>query len=169
MEKRDLYDSSRNLTGEYIYANQDTPEGKYILIVAIFIQNSKGEFLIQKRSVLKGGKWATTGGHPKMGEDSLTGICTEVLEEIGVDLTPYKDQLILFKSHRGKSTFGDLYYINLDVDINNIKLQEEEVQDIKWFTISDIESLIKHDEFHKSHSCMFEDCIEYLNKTKIKK
>jgi isopentenyldiphosphate isomerase len=169
MEKRDLYDEFRNITGEYVYADQDTPEGRYILLVAVFIQNSKGEFLIQKRSVSKGGKWATTGGHPKMGEDSIAGICTEVLEEIGVDLKPYKDQLILFKTHKGNSKFADLYYINLDIDINKTKLQEEEVQDLKWFTISDIENLIEHDEFHESHTKMFRDCMKYLNKIKTKK
>lgn len=48
----------------------------------VFIQNSKGKFLIQKRSKIKNGKYATTGGHPKSGEDSIQGIISEVKEEI---------------------------------------------------------------------------------------
>lgn len=49
MEKRDLYDSNRNLTGETIYKGEQTPDGKFIVVVLIFIQNSEGKFLIQKR------------------------------------------------------------------------------------------------------------------------
>ena len=86
MEYRDLYDAKRNLTGKTIQKGEDIPEDYYILIVVVFIQNHKGEFLMQKRSERKGGKWATTGGHPKAGETSLEGIQTEVQEELGIHL-----------------------------------------------------------------------------------
>ena len=49
MEKRDLYDINRNLTGETIFKDEKTPKDRYILVVLVFIQNSKGDFLIQKR------------------------------------------------------------------------------------------------------------------------
>ena len=48
MEKRDLYDKNRNLIGKTIYKGESVPEGSYIIVVLIYIQNSKGEFLIQK-------------------------------------------------------------------------------------------------------------------------
>lgn len=163
MEKRDLYNSAREITGEYIYANEKVPKDKYILIVVIFIQNSKGQFLIQKRSKIKGGKWVSTGGHPKMGEDSLTGICTEVKEEIGFDIAPYKEKLHLFESKQGDNSFCDLYYLNIDIDINNLITQKEEVADIKWISMEEIQNLINNNEFHKAHAEMYRDCIAYLN------
>ena len=49
MEKRDLYDKNRNLTGKTIYKGESVPEGSYIVVVLIYIQNSKGEFLLQKK------------------------------------------------------------------------------------------------------------------------
>ena len=61
MEKRDLYDADRNLTGETIFKGEKIPENKYILVVLSFIENSDGKFLIQKRSVQKNGKFASTG------------------------------------------------------------------------------------------------------------
>ena len=67
MEKRDLYDEKRNLTGETILKGDKIPEGKYIVVVLVFIQNSEGKFLIQKRSERKNGKFATTDEHPKSG------------------------------------------------------------------------------------------------------
>lgn len=48
MEKRDLYDINRHLTGETILKDEKIPKDRYILVVLVFIQNSKGEFLIQK-------------------------------------------------------------------------------------------------------------------------
>ena len=50
MEKRDLYDANRNLTGKTIYKGEKIPEGSYINVVLVFIQNYEGKFLIQKRS-----------------------------------------------------------------------------------------------------------------------
>ena len=58
MEKRDLYDINRKLTGETIYKNEKIPANRYILVVLVFIQNSQGKFLIQKRSKQKDGKYA---------------------------------------------------------------------------------------------------------------
>ena len=117
MEKRDLYDKNRNLIGKTIYKGESVPEGSYIVVVLIYIQNSKGEFLLQKRSARKNGLWATTGGHPKSGEDSIQGILTEVKEEIGVDLNPEK----LVKYYGGRSekerVFWDDYYIKMDIFI----------------------------------------------------
>lgn len=51
MEKRDLYDINRNLTGETIYKGEPIPPNKYIIVVLSLMQNSNGDFLIQKRSV----------------------------------------------------------------------------------------------------------------------
>ena len=105
MEKRDLYDENRNLTGETIFKGEEIPEEKYIVVVLVFIQNSEGKFLIQKRSERKNGKYATTGGHPKSGEDSIQGIITEVKEEIGLDIKPEDLQLY----YGGKTKFEKVF------------------------------------------------------------
>ena len=129
VEKRDLYDSERNLTGKYIYAGEHPPQDLYYLVVVIFIQNSNGMFLMQKRSKIKGGEWASTGGHPKMGESSFDGIITEVNEELGIDISLYKDKIVLFKTIKASDCFVDLYYLKADIDVNSLTLQEEEVED----------------------------------------
>ena len=105
MEKRDLYDKNKQLTGETIYKGEEIPDGRYIIVVLVFIQNSKGEFLIQKRSKEKNGKYATTGGHPKSGENSLQGIVTEVKEEIDIELK--EEDLKLFYSGKSDKVFWD--------------------------------------------------------------
>ena len=47
MEYRDLYDENRKLTGEKILKDNKIPEGKYINTVVIFIENKRGELLLQ--------------------------------------------------------------------------------------------------------------------------
>ena len=163
MEKRDLYDKERKLTGETIFKGEETPEGKYIIVVLVFIQNSEGKFLIQKRSERKNGKYATTSGHPKSGENSIQGIITEVNEEIGLKLND--NDLKLYYSGRSdeKRVFWDDYYVKMDVeDITKLNLQEDEVTSVQWFTENEIKQLMKEDKFFKNHFEEFEILIDWL-------
>lgn len=152
MEKRDLYDINRNLTGEYIYKGEPLPTNKYIVVVLSFIQNSKGEFLIQKRSKEKNGKYALTGGHPKSGETSLQGMITEIREEIGLSLLPSELDLIFSGRADKDHVFFDVYYIKKDFDLSDLALQKEEVESVKWLSILEIKELIAHGLFFENHS-----------------
>ena len=152
MEKRDLYDENRKLTGETIFKGEKIPKDKYIVVVLIFIQNSKGEFLIQKRSARKNGKFATTGGHPKSGESSIQGIITEVEEEIGLKLNPKDLKLYFSGKSEAERVFWDDYYVKMDIqDIKQLKLQEDEVSSIEWLSENEIINLVKQDKFFKNH------------------
>ncbi|MBR0491062.1 MAG: NUDIX domain-containing protein [Clostridia bacterium] len=160
MEKRDLYDENRQLTGETIYKGEAIPEGRYIIVVLVFIQNSKGEFLIQKRSEIKNGKHATTGGHCKTGESSIQGILTEIKEEIGLDVKA--EDLQLYYSGKTEFAFWDDYYIKMDVpNIEQLKLQKEEVDSVCWLTEQEIKQLMKEDKFFKNHYEEFEILLEW--------
>jgi len=160
MEKRDLYDENKKLTGETIFKGETVPKGKYYITVIVFIQNTKGEFLIQKRTLKKDGKWATTGGHPVAGESSIEGIVTEVREELGIKIN--KQNLKLFKTIKTEDDFVDLYYLKEDIDIKRIKMQEEEVSDSKWASITEINQMIQKKEFNMSHAEFFKECMRYL-------
>ncbi len=164
MEYRDLYDGNRIPTGEKIKKNEPVPAGRFYVTVAVFMQNSKNEFLMQRRSKDKGGKWATTGGHPKSGETSLQGIVTEIKEELGIDVDP--KNLIFYHTIKTNKDFVDFYYLNQDFDLKDLTLQKEEVQDAKWFTIEEIEDLIKKDDFFRSHIDYIKNCLEFLSKNK---
>jgi 8-oxo-dGTP pyrophosphatase MutT (NUDIX family) len=165
MEKRDLYDENRELTGETVYKGEPIPEGKYIIVVLVYIQNSEGKFLIQKRSKLKDGKYATTGGHVKSGETSVEGILSEVREELGLELNP--DDLVLYYGNHSaeQQVFWDDYYIKLDIDdISKLKLQEEEVESVKWATAEEMKQMMKDGEFLRNHYEEFEILLDWLEK-----
>lgn len=152
MEKRDLYDISKKLTGETIYKNEKIPVNRYILVVLVFIQNSQGKFLIQKRSKQKDGKYASTGGHPKTGETSIDGMITEIKEELGLTVKPEELELIFSGQEDVKQVFFDIYYMRKDFNISDLKLQKEEVDFVEWLSFKEVETLIKKDLFLESHA-----------------
>lgn len=162
LEKRDLYDCNRNLTGETIYKGEKIPKNRYILVVLCFIQNSKGEFLIQKRSMIKNGKYGATGGHPKSGESSLEGMLTEINEEIGLSILPNEINLIFSDVEHSSQVFFDLYYLKKDFDINNLTLQKEEVDFVDWYSLDKIELLIKNNLFFENHVEELYRVLDYL-------
>ena len=160
MEKRDLYDENKILTGETIYKGQEVPKGRYYITVVVFIQNDKNEFLIQKRVAKKDGKWATTGGHPVSGETSKQGIITEIKEELGINVI--ENNIILFKTLKTEDDFVDIYYLKENVNIAKIKIQEDELEDVKWACKEEIEKLIENGQFSESHTEFFRDCLKFL-------
>ena len=158
MEYRDLYDENRKLTGEKIKKDDIVPKGKYYITVVVWIENSNNEFLLQINK--KYNMWATTGGHPKFGEDSLDGIVTEIKEELGIDVD--RDKLKLFKTIKTEDDFVDLYYLKEDIKLDCITKQEEEVSLVKWFSIDKINDLISNNSFLPAHVGFFYECLEFL-------
>lgn len=153
MEQRDLYDKNRDLTNKTIKKGEITPEGFYIIVVLIFIENSNGEFLIQRRSrKFKDGKLATTGGHVKSGDTSIEGIIEEVSEEIGLDIPPSNIQLYYSGREDSAQVFFDDYYARLDIDdLSKLKLQDNEVDEVLWMTKDEIYRACEAGEFLKNH------------------
>jgi len=160
MEKRDLYDVNKNLVGMTFNKGEQVPKGYYYLIVAVFIENSNGDFLIQKRVASKGGKWATTAGHPKSGENSIQGLCSETLEEIGVDIS--KDDVKLVDTWINNDQIFDIYYLKKDIDLKDIVIQKEEVDGVDYASRDEIKEMFLNNQFHENHYILFEKCMEKL-------
>ena len=96
-------------------------------IISFFILkvNKDNKYLIQKPSVEKGGLYSTTEGHVLYNEDSKTSIIREVKEELGIDIA--NDDIKYIGSILFGVPFGDIYYLEKDIDIDNIKLQKEKI------------------------------------------
>lgn len=169
MEKRDLYDKERNVTGKTIFKGEEIPDNMYIMVVLVYIQNSDGKFLIQKRSESENGKYAATGGHPKSGESSLQGIITEVKEELGLELEPKEFELYYSGRSDENRVFWDAYYVKKDIeDIASLNLQAEEVSSVQWLSETEIKQLMKEDKFFKNHYEEFEVLLDWLNRKQNK-
>lgn len=144
----DVYDENRNKTGEIIYRENYEPKG-YHLVVHIWIRNSKGEWLISKRTANKHCPllWECTGGSVLAGEESIDGALREVREELGISLD--KSKGFVFTSYRRDNylDFCDVWVFEHDCDIEDVTLQEDETCDAMWASGNKILSLIDNNQF----------------------
>ena len=147
MEYLNLYDKSGNLLKERGVRGQEN-DG-LVGIVIVFIENSKHQFLIQKTSAEKGSEWATTGGHVTYGTTFEESIIREMQEELGVDVK--KENIEEAKTYIREKYVQKVFHVNLDIDVKDIKVQEEEVEYVKWLSSDEIENLISNNEFRKSN------------------
>ena len=139
MEKHELVDINGNKTGKiltHIEARNpnNVPKGYYISVVGVVIINDNNEILLQKRSRFKRAnpsKWGICGGKVDLGETSLDAGVRETLEEIGVFLDK-KDLKFLSMDTNEKAHFT-VYYVRKNLNINECKLQEEELEEVKYF------------------------------------
>ncbi len=149
MELWDVYDVNRNKNGKTMVRGENFEEGAYHMVVHICIFNSKGEMLIQQRQSFKEG-WPnlwdiTVGGSAVQGDSSQTAAERELQEELGISLNLQgirPNMTINFD--RG---FDDIYLIEKNIDLSELKLQYEEVQNAKWATREEILEMIKAEQF----------------------
>ncbi len=134
-------------------------------IVTLFVRNDEGDMLLQKRSKQKGGKYGFISGHVQEGETNSQGIIRETKEEMGINIDE-KDLKLFYRVEEGHTNFN-LYYMNRNLNIENLTLQKEEVEDAKWCSIEEIKAIIDEDKLYKNHIDAFEIAINYLNNNKI--
>lgn len=163
-ELRDLYDRFSNKTDKKYYKGDIIPDGYYPMVVMVVIRNSKGEFLMQKRSESKGGDWGVTGGHPKSGETPVEGIITEVKEELGLDFS--NEKFIEYDSGCDGKDCYKMYFVNKDIDINDVVIQKEELSEVKWFSMEKLKEMVDKKELNEDQISCFVKVCDYLEKTK---
>lgn len=118
-------------------------------ISMIFIENSKGEFLLQKTSSSRGSVFATTGGHVSYGSNFLETIINEVKEELGIDID--KEKIVQTYSYVWEYYFQQVFYLKQDININNITIQKSEVDYVEWLTKDEINKLINDGNFREGN------------------
>ena len=167
-EKWDILDAFGNPTGKTtIRGRAYLKTGEYHLVVHIWIVSSDGRILLQRRSDQKRlmpGEWAATGGAAIMGEDSFTAAKRELGEELSISSTV--DTLKFFKRIRRKNSLLDIWFIQKDVDINSLKLQQSEVAEVKWVTLGEFSQMIKNGSFHNYGSEYFTCILKKLSEYK---
>ena len=158
----DLYDENRKLLGKDHVRGKQLPIDGYHLVVHVWIQNAKGEYLIAQRSANRPTfplVWECVDGSVVKGEDSLQGALREVREEVGVDLLPEKGQVIL--SDIKKIEFGkvvnkivDVWLFEYDGEVDLSNAKTDEVAQVAWMGRSQIKELFDAN--------MFVDTLEYF-------
>jgi isopentenyldiphosphate isomerase len=149
MEILDLYNENRERTGRTHVRGKTVREGDFILVVHVWILNSDGEFLIQKRQPWKKlfpGMWdCSVAGAALAGDSSETAAAREAKEELDLDLDMTGAELIL--TDKFSFGFDDIWLIRLDLDIDSLHIQKEEVDALKWASPAEIRDMAENGEF----------------------
>lgn len=150
MELWDILDKNGNPTGKTVVrGKRGLLKGEYHLVVHIWVIDSNGRFLIQRRAdtrPLMPGEWAATGGSAVSNESSRHAAQRELGEELGI----YADDnsLTLAKRMRRKFSITDIWALRCDADISDLVLQTDEVSQAKWVSLNQLRLMIKNGEFH---------------------
>lgn len=159
----DIYDKERRLTGRTVERGKPMSQDEYHIVVEAIIRNSKGEFLISKRSANKHFPlmWEFTGGSVLAGESSLDGAIREAEEELGVDLRNAPVTLFAsgIRQYRSLPDFNDIWLFEFDCDIDDVTLCEGETCDAKWATPQQIREMITNKEFVEYKEFNFVDML----------
>lgn len=158
MELWDLYTRDRIKTGETMVRGAAQPEGVYRMVVHCCIFNSQGEMLIQQRQPFKD-DWKnlwdiTVGGSAIAGDTSQMAIERELNEELGLEISFADIRPVLTVNFSGG--FDDMYVVEKDVDLSELKLQYEEVQAAKWAGKDEILEMIDDGVFIPYHKSVIE-------------
>ena len=160
MELVDLLNNRKELTGETCERNA-VPEGKYRLSIHIWIVNDKNEILIQQRSASRKmfpNMWTNTGGACIAGETSIETVFRELKEELNV--IPNIDNLELIASYKRKKDYVDVWLLRQNINIKDLKFNDNEVQSAKWATIEEWKKLLIEEQAVKSSTDYF---LNYIN------
>lgn len=149
MELVDLLDENRIPLGRTAERHAPKAPGEYRTVVHLCLFGADGRLLIQKRASCKAAwpdKWdVSAAGGVDTGETSRQAAERECWEELGyrVDLTGVRPTVTVHFD----AGFDDFFVAEREIDLSALTLQAEEVSDVRWATLEEVESLLADGSF----------------------
>ena len=146
MELWDAYDREGRVTGGTLVRGEAIPEGLHHLVCEALVRHADGSYLCMQRDFRKPaypGCWeATAGGSALKGEDALTCVHRELLEETGLDCEAF--------TFVGRTvvpgTIYMAYVCTVDVDKASVRLQEGETVSYRWVSEADWPAFLRREQ-----------------------
>lgn len=151
----EVYSPEGTKTGQKKSKSEIHRKGLFHSTVHVWIFTEEGNILIQKRSKkkeLNSGVWdVSVAGHVKFNENIKKAAKRETLEETGININT-KDLLKIgvYRSINIHPTaidkeFFHTYILKIDKNSINLDFKNNEVDDLKFISIEEMESLIKEE------------------------
>ncbi len=124
-------------------------------VSSLWVTDIEGNILLARRALNKShdpGKWGpAVAGTVEEGETYEENIIKEAKEELGLkDIKP----IIGIKKRRKTkwNYFSQEFLLTLPTNFNNFKIAEDEVAEVKWFSVEDLKKKLKEnpDDFIQS-------------------
>lgn len=123
------------------------PEDIY-RVSALWVENSKWEVLMAQRGFLKNsapGKWsAAVAGTIDEGETYDENIYKEAEEEIGLKGEVFEKREKIFHRWKQHIYFCQWYFLKLDRNVCDFRLEIPQVEAVRWFNIEEIRNILRY-------------------------
>ena len=147
-EKLDVLNERGEFTGNVATREECHKFGLWHRAVYGFVIDNNLNVLLQKRSPNKKlwpNKWdVTIGGHVNEGEFGRQALIRECKEELGIEINDDDIKYIVSttsvynKNNYINNHYDECYLITKNINIEDLKLQQEEVSDAKYFSKEDL-------------------------------
>ena len=147
MEKIIIVDDKDNIIG--IKEREAVTKKDIYRVSVLWVTNSKDEILLARRSLNKThspGKWGpAVAGTVEESETYDSNIVKEAEEEIGLkNIKSQKGPKI--KMATKYNYFCQWYFIKIDRNLDEFKIQESEVEEIRWFSREELSRKMEEDQ-----------------------
>ncbi len=161
MEYLEVFDRYGKTTGRLVDRRTVHERGLWHRVVHIWVYNSGGEVLIQKRSSNKDSHpnlWdVSAAGHIDPGELPVESAIRELKEELGIDADANKLKFIgtlniLLKDQVTNTKDNEITYIYLyfwDDKIESLEIDKNEVSEVKLVNFQELKKLLLKSESKK--------------------
>ncbi|MGZ5493885.1 MAG: NUDIX hydrolase [Thermoanaerobaculia bacterium] len=128
-------------------------DGDWHRSVHVWIIAPDDRILVQRRALTKEnnpGLWdVSCAGHIAAGENAIESAIREAQEELGIELDPgelrhvasLREQAVLNGGTYIDNEFHEIFVVYRDVDLSSLRLQAEEVDDVRLVTREEFRSL----------------------------
>lgn len=154
-EKLDVLNEFGEFTGKIATKEECHKYGYWHRAIYGFIIDKKGNILLQKRAKTKKlwpSKWdVPVGGHVNSNEIGREALIRECYEELGLKVKDDEIKFLIASTSMNNISgyisnhYDECYLIKKEIDLSKLKLQKEEVEEIKFFTKKEVLDMIKND------------------------
>lgn len=162
MELLDVYDQKGNPTGKTVERgkqNQFLNNNEYVAIAQIYIENEKGEFLIEESAKNTDEEFVPVGGHLAHGETAVETILREAKEELEYDIP--KERLVYLEFIVSNGRVRHIFYLKDNINIQSLTLQKKEVKNVTYMSVNTIKDLINKGLMRPSQKLLLERVLKY--------
>lgn len=171
----DIADENDRLTGLQKMKSEAHRDGLWHRAAHIWICSSRGDILLQLRASEKPffpDRWdISAAGHVGAGEEPLVSGLRELEEELGINALP--NELDFFGTRKASAVYNDIvnkehyyiYFMKFDGDISLLKLQKEEVAEIRFFSPEELMNRLKEEpEKFVPHGVYWNEAMDEIRK-----
>ena len=181
----DVLDVDQQKTGQTATYEEVHAKGLWHQEVSAWIGNKKGQYLITRRSenkIIHAGLWAIAAGHVYSGESELQALTRIIEHELNIVPSLYNFKYLITEKQKNEGKhyryfksgiedqrtttvinkrFEENYILRLDIPAEKINFNTNEISEIKWVTLNQLEQLIKAGKtvfsYNESTKRMLED------------